>query len=73
MAMMRSNCEKYSLYGIAKITKLVLVVLCCLSLNSCVGAVVGATVDTAIEVVKIPFKVTGAAVDIMIPDGDDDD
>ena len=44
----------------------------CLLLVSCVGAVVGAAVDTTIEVVKIPFKVVGAAVDLAVPDDDDD-
>lgn len=45
----------------------------CVSLNSCFGTVVGAAVDTTIEVAKVPFKVVGAAVDLAIPDGDDDD
>ena len=35
-----------------------------LSLGACIGTVVGAVVDTTIEVVKIPFKVVGAAVDV---------
>jgi len=35
--------------------------------------VVGAAVDTTIEVVKIPFKVAGAAIDLAIPDGDDEE
>lgn len=43
-----------------------------LFLTSCVGAVVGAAVDTTIEVAKVPFKVAGAAVDVIVPDGDDD-
>jgi len=43
-----------------------------LLLFSCVGAVVGAVVDTTIEVVKVPFKLAGAAVDLAVPDGDDD-
>ncbi len=47
-------------------------VVICLLLVSCVGAVVGAAVDTTIEVVKIPFKVVGAAVDLAVPDDDDD-
>lgn len=45
----------------------------CITLGSCVGTVVGAAVDTTIEVAKVPFKVVGAAVDLAIPDGDDDD
>ena len=43
--------------------------LVCLSLSACVGAVVGAAVDTT----KVPFKVAGAAIDLVIPDADDDD
>ena len=44
-----------------------------LSLNACVCMVVGAAVDTTIEVVKVPFKIVGAVVDLAIPDDDDDD
>jgi len=43
-----------------------------LLLFSCVGAVVGAVVDTTIEVAKVPFKVVGAAVDLAVPGGADD-
>ncbi|MFT4887318.1 MAG: hypothetical protein ACJAS2_002535 [Pseudohongiellaceae bacterium] len=43
-----------------------------LFLSSCVGVVVGAVVDTTIEVAKVPFKVAGAAVDVIVPDKDDD-
>ena len=55
-----------------KFRSLMLVALCLL-LFSCVGAVVGAVVDTTIEVAKVPFKVAGAAVDLAVPDDDDDD
>ena len=54
-----------------KFRSLMLVALCLL-LFSCVGAVVGAVVDTTIEVAKVPFKVAGAAVDLTVPDDDDD-
>ncbi|MDA1370182.1 MAG: NF038104 family lipoprotein [Proteobacteria bacterium] len=47
-------------------------VILCLALNSCVGTVVGAVVDTTIEVVKVPFKVVGATADLLIPDKDDE-
>ncbi len=47
--------------------------LCLCLLNGCVGAVVGAAVDTTIEVAKVPFKVAGAAVDLVVPDGDDEE
>ncbi|MDA0279662.1 MAG: NF038104 family lipoprotein [Proteobacteria bacterium] len=53
-----------------KFRSLMLIALCLL-LFSCVGAVVGAVVDTTIEVVKVPFKVVGAAVDLAVPDDDD--
>lgn len=49
-----------------------LLLVICLLLSSCVGAVVGAAVDTTIEVAKVPFKVAGAAVDLAIPDDDDE-
>jgi len=45
----------------------------CLLLSSCVGMVVGAAVDTTIEVAKVPFKVAGAVVDLAVPDDDDDE
>ncbi len=47
-------------------------VVLCLALNSCVGAVVGVAVDTTVEVAKVPFKLVGAAADLAIPDDDDD-
>ena len=50
-----------------KIRSLMLVVFC-LVLFSCVGA----AIDTTIEVVKVPFKVVGAVVDLAVPDDDDD-
>lgn len=34
-------------------------------LSGCVGTIIDATTDAAIEVVKIPFKIGGAAVDLM--------
>lgn len=45
---------------------------CLLLLSNCVGAVVGAAVDTTIEVAKVPFKVGGAAIDLIVPDEDED-
>ncbi len=49
-----------------------LIAATCILLVSCVGAVVGAAVDTTIEVAKVPFKVVGAAVDLAVPDDDDE-
>jgi len=49
--------------------KLSMVVLCCLSLQACLGTIVGTTADVAIEVAKIPFKVGGAVIDVATGDG----
>jgi len=49
--------------------KTFVIVTMCLTLQGCLGTVVGATADVAIEVVKIPFKVGGAVVDVV--NGDD--
>lgn len=38
------------------------------SLSACLGTVVGVVVDTTIEVVKVPFKVAGAVVDVATGD-----
>ena len=43
-------------------------------LTSCMmGAVVGTAVDTTLEVAKVPFKVAGAAVELVTLEGDEDD
>lgn len=42
-------------------------------LSNCVAAVAGAAVGVTVAVVKVPFKVAGAAVDLAIPDDKDDD
>jgi uncharacterized membrane protein len=54
------------------INKLLLLCVMLLALNGCVAAVVGTAVGVAIEVVKVPFKVGGAVVDV-ISDGDGED
>ena len=36
--------------------------------SACVGTVVGTATDVAVEVVKVPFKVAGAVIDVVIPD-----
>ena len=56
-----------------------IVVLFCASLlisilaSSLMGTVVGAAVDTTLEVAKVPFKVAGAAVELATLAGDEDD
>lgn len=42
--------------------------ICCVALSGCVGTVVGTAVDTAIEIVKIPFKAGAAVIDVVTPD-----
>lgn len=50
-----------------------LLIILCLIQFACVGTVVGAAVDTTIEVAKVPFKLVGAAADLALPDDDEDD
>jgi len=38
--------------------------------SACVGTIIGATTDAAIEVAKVPFKVAGAVIDVVTPDKD---
>ena len=44
-----------------------------ISLSGCLGFIVGNAVDLGIEVVKVPFKVTKAAVDVITDDDKDDE
>jgi predicted small secreted protein len=60
--------QKFSL----RLPRILFAVLLCLFLSSCVSTVVGAAVDVSIEAAKVPFKVAGAAVDLAVPDGDED-
>ena len=39
-----------------------------LMLSGCIGSLIGAVVDTTVEVVKIPFKVGGAIIDVVTSD-----
>ena len=43
-----------------------------ISLSGCLAFIVGNAVDLGIEVVKVPFKVTKAAVDVITDDDDDE-
>ena len=43
------------------------------SLSSCMGVVVGTAVDATLEVAKVPFKVAATAIDIAVPEDEDDD
>ena len=47
------------------------VLLCVLLLQGCVvGSVVGTAVDTTVAVVKLPFMIVGATVDVIVPGND---
>ena len=45
-----------------------LLLVACFSLQGCIGAIIGTTVDVAIEVAKVPFKVGGAIIDVATGD-----
>lgn len=55
-----------------KMSRCIVLLALCFSLSACVSTVVGAAVDTVIEVAKIPFKVGGAVIDVMTPDKHND-
>ncbi len=56
-------------------SKLLLVAVSLLMLQGCaamvVGAVVGTATTLAVETAKVPFKVTGAAIDLVSDDDDE--
>ena len=56
-----------------KITLVVLLTIMPFALSGCLGFIVGNAVDLGIEVVKVPFKVTKAAVDVITDDNEDDE
>ncbi|MCG8414610.1 MAG: hypothetical protein MI746_10375 [Pseudomonadales bacterium] len=51
--------------------RILAVVLLSMLLQGCVvGNVVGTAIGATVEVIKVPFRVVGAAVDVIIPGGD---
>ena len=48
--------------------KFLLLITLLFSLSGCISTVVGTVADAAIEVVKVPFKVGGAIVDVVTGD-----
>ncbi len=56
-----------------KITLVVLLTIMPFTLSGCLGFIVGNAVDLGIEVVKVPFKATKAAVDVITDDDEDDE
>jgi len=55
------------------VIKIGTMILLAMALSSCLGTVVGTVVDVTLEVAKVPFKVAGAAIDVVTPDDDDED
>ena len=43
----------------------------CMALSGCAGAIVGTAADLVIETAKVPFKVAGAVVDVVVPDSEE--
>ena len=56
------------LSGNSRPSNVLAILLICLALSACIGTVVGAVVDTTIEIIKVPFKIGGAVVDVMTSD-----
>ena len=55
-------------HSLHPILNFVMVLVLCGLLSACIGTVVGVVVDTAIEVVKVPFKVGRAVIDVASSD-----
>jgi len=58
---------------VKKMMLLVTLLIMMLSLNGCLGSIVGAAVDVTTEVIKVPFKVGGAIIDGVTGDDDDEE
>ncbi len=69
----RSECtQKYLGNAMKKLLLVPILVSMSIVLSGCLGFIVGNAVDLGIEVVKVPFKVTKAAVDVLTDDDDDE-
>ena len=60
------------LSGLRAISLSLLLSITAVGLSGC-GLIIEGVVDTTLAIVKIPFKVAGAAVDIVTGDDDDED
>ena len=49
-----------------------MILLSSLLLTACAGAIISTAADVVIETAKIPFKVTGAVIDVATGDDEDD-
>ncbi len=59
------------LFCFKKLSLALMAMVTMLSMQGCISTIVGAVVDTTIEVAKVPFKVGGAIVDMATSDKDD--
>ena len=48
--------------------RILIIIAFTLSLQGCAGLIIGAATDATIAVVKIPFKIGGAVIDIVTGD-----
>lgn len=55
------------------LARALMIITLALSLQGCVGLLIGAATDAAIETAKIPFKVGGAVIDVVTGDDDEED
>ena len=53
--------------------RILFIIALALSLQGCVGLVIGAATDATIAVAKVPFKVGGAVLDVVTGDDEDDE
>ena len=56
-----------------KLILVLMLVATSIALSGCLGFIVGNAIALGIEVVKVPFKVTKAAVDVITDDDEDDE
>ncbi len=52
--------------------RILMIITLALSLQGCVGMLIGAATDVALETAKIPFKVGGAVIDVVTGDEEDE-
>lgn len=52
--------------------RMLILAMLMMGLSACLGTVVGTAVDVTLEVAKVPFKVAGAAIDVMTEDDEEE-
>jgi len=51
-----------------KLSLFTLLLILAIGIQGCASTVIGTAVDVSLEVAKVPFKVAGAAVDVVTDD-----